>query len=149
MRQGLILFDDPNVRTMGQIAKKHGVSNGTVGRISVNEIDHACTNFSHDDRFPKDPYADLGTVVHNILKHLITIHFWSMDLKIYSEIIVNFNTGVSVDNFFLNVKSHDYLYRVLEHNRHLAREMRLDSDKIRNLNGFMFDYTSDVSEKKH
>ncbi|TKJ23764.1 MAG: hypothetical protein CEE42_11665 [Promethearchaeota archaeon Loki_b31] len=140
-------FDDPNVRTMGQIAKKHGVSNGTVGRISVNEIDHACTNFSHDDRFPKDPYADLGTVVHNILKHLITIHFWSMDLKIYSEIIVNFNTGVSVDNFFLNVKSHDYLYRVLEHNRHLAREMRLDSDKIRNLNGFMFDYTSDVSEK--
>jgi len=140
-------FDDPNVRTMGQIAKKHGVSNGTVGRISVNEIDHTYTNFSHDDRFPKDPYADLGTVVHNILKRLITIHFWSIDLKIYSEIIVNFNTGVSVDNFFLNIKSHDYLYRVLEHNRHLSREMRLDVEKIRNLNGFMFDYTSDVSEE--
>ena len=145
--QDILDHNDFNVRTMGQIAQKHGVSDTTVGRISINEIEGVQPDFNHEDRFPKDLYADLGTVLHNILKHLITIHFWSIDLKIYSEIIVNFNPDVSVDNFFLNVKSHDYLYRVLDRNRHLAREMRLDINDLRKINAFMFDYTSDVSKK--
>ena len=145
--QDILDHNDFNVRTMGQIAQKHGVSDTTVGRISINEIEGVQPDFNHEDRFPKDLYADLGTVLHNILKHLITIHFWSTDLKIYSEIIVNFNPDVSVDNFFLNVKSHDYLYRVLDRNRHLAREMRLDINDLRKINAFMFDYTSDVSKK--
>lgn len=147
IKQDIVDFDDPNVRTLGQIAQKHGVSNTTVGRISVNEIERVHTDFSHEDRFPKDFFADLGTVLHNILKHLITIHFWDIGFKIYSEIIVDFSTGVSVDNFFLNVKSHDYLYRVLDCNRHLAREMRLDINELRKINAFMFDYTSNVSEE--
>jgi hypothetical protein len=145
--EDIINVNDPNVRTMGQIAQKHRVSNTSVGRISVNEVEGVHTDFSHEDRFPKDFFADLGTVLHNILKYLITIHFWDIGFKIYSEIIIDFSTGVSVDSFFLNVKSHDYLYRVLDCNRHLAREMRLDINELRKINAFMFDYTSNVSEE--
>jgi len=143
----IVDFNDPNVRTMGQIAKKHGVSDTTISRISLNEVENLYPDFSHEKRFTKDYFADLGTVVHNILKYLVTIHFWIIDFKIYSEIIVDFITGVSVDSFFLNIKSHDYLYKILDCNRHLAREMRLDINELRKINAFMFDYTNNVSEE--
>ncbi len=145
--QDILDYGNPNVRTIGQIAHKYGVSNTTVIRISVNEVKGCYTSFSHEERFPQDFFAALGTILHNIIKYLITAHFWRKNSKAYSEIIVDFNTRVLIDNFFLNVKSHNYLYKVLECNRYLVKEMHLDIDETRNINGFMFDYTNDVSEK--
>ncbi|TET00905.1 MAG: hypothetical protein E3J90_03705 [Promethearchaeota archaeon] len=145
--QDILDYNNPNVRTIGQIARKYGVSNTTVIRISENEVEGGHSSFSHEERFPQDFFAKFGTILHNIIKYLITAHFWRKGLKVYSEIIVDFNTRVLVDNFFLNVKSHNYLYKVLECNRYLVKEMHLDIDETRNINGFMFDYTNDVSEE--
>ena len=106
-------------------------------------------NFSHEDRFPKDFFADLGIILYNIIKHLVTMHFWGIGFKSYSEIIVDFNTNVCVDNFSLNIKPYNCLHRILNCKRYLADEMDLDLDRLKKIKAFMFDYTNNVSEENY
>ncbi len=138
-------FNNPDVKTMTQIAEKHGVSQYHVRTISKNEVEGIYPNYSHKERFPADTFSLIGQELHWIIKYIATSHFLDLGLKLYSEIIVDLMNKFAVDQLLLNIKDQKYLSERLKNNAFLSQKLFINKTDI--FNAFLFDYTNDISVK--
>ncbi len=137
-------FDNSEVKTMTQIAEKHGVGITHVRNISINEVEGIYPKYSHEERFPADFFSLIGHEVHWIIKYIVTAFFLDLGFRIYSEIIIDLISKVHVDQFLLNIKDQKYLSEILKNDEVLRRELNINDLDV--IIAFSFDYTNDTSD---
>ena len=89
--------------------------------------------------------------VHTAIKYIVSSFLHDIGIKSYSEILVSriFEDfclrDCIIDSFLLNINC--YLENRILNSSKLLHELRLEGINLRNIKGFLFDYTADVSDK--
>ena len=137
-------FNNPQVKTITQIAKKYGRSITHIRKISKNEVEKNYTDFFHEERFPGDLFALIGGKLHGIIKLIMTAHFLDLGLKIYSEIIIDLINRFTIDQLLFNIKNQKYLSKRLKYDEVMRKKLNIN--RLDTIIAFLFDFTSDISD---